>query len=787
MGKVMQRSWCFLIVLTVLLGRTAAMADTAPDASAPAPMSTEADESDRPSDPSNDIICLPGTEPLDLEGDLADRMMDGAHQFIERRIAETPQRRPSYWNRDFSSRQAYERSVDPNRQRLMRCLGIVERRLPVAMERFGDDENPALVAQTDRYEAYQVRWEVLEGVFGEGLLLEPKAEVVGNLVVLPDADQTPEQLIGLAEGVPADQQVARRLAENGFRVVVPVLVSRDSRFTGNTEAGFPNPGYSHREWIYRQAFHMGRHLIGYEVEEVQSVVDWLKQRAGDEARIGVLGYAEGGLIAFCAAAVDTRIDAVLVSGYFDDRQRVWQEPIYRNVWSLLQEFGDAELATLVAPRALVVEYSPTPEIDHGNGRITRPAFDTVSAEFKRIDTLLEPDFQPRHLASGFEGQPVGPMSPQAVEQFTRLLGVQKWLPLASDVPTDARRSFDPAQRQRRQVKQLEKHIQELVQASPRVRDAFFRADARSLDTFVEDARKYRRHLWEEVLGKIDEPTLPLHPRTRQIIDRPNWTGYDVVLDVWPEVYAWGVLLVPKDLKPGERRPVVVCQHGRGGVPRDVIEGDHPAYHDFAARLADRGFIVFAPHNLYRGEDRYRWLDRKANTVKASLFSFILAQHQQILDWLKTLPFVDASRIGFYGLSYGGETAVRVPPLLDDYCLSICSGDFNEWTRKVAATDYPQGFMSSIEWEMPYFDMGNTFGYAELVYLLVPRPFMVERGHSDGIAPDEWVAYEYAKVRRMYDTLGIGDRTEIEYFNGPHTIHGQGTFRFLHKHLEWPEP
>ena len=50
-----------------------------------------------------------------------------------------------------------------------------------------------------------------------------------------------------------------------------------------------------------------------------------------------------------------------------------------------------------------------------------------------------------------------------------------------------------------------------------------------------------------------------------------------------------------------------------------------------------------------------------------------------------LPFVDAKRIAFYGLSYGGETAVRVPPLLDGYCLSICSGDFNDWARKVAAT------------------------------------------------------------------------------------------------------
>jgi hypothetical protein len=130
----------------------------------------------------------------------------------------------------------------------------------------------------------------------------------------------------------------------------------------------------------------------------------------------------------------------------------------------------------------------------------------------------------------------------------------------------------------------------------------------------------------------------------------------------------------------------------------------------------------------------------------------------------------------------------VPPLLEGYCLSICSGDFNDWARKVASTDSPLSFMYSREWEMPYFDMGSTFNYAEMAYLMIPRPFMVERGHFDRVAPDEWVAAEYAKVRRMYDLLGLGDRTEIEFFNGGHSINGRKSFEFREKHLDWkPRP
>ena len=208
---------------------------------------------------------------------------------------------------------------------------------------------------------------------------------------------------------------------------------------------------------------------------------------------------------------------------------------------------------------------------------------------------------------------------------------------------------------------------------------------------------------------------------------------------------------------------------------------------YAARLAERGFVVFAPHNPYRGEEQFRQLQRKANPLKASLFSVIIAQHSRILDWLGTLPFVDAKRIGFYGLSYGGTTAMRVPAVLDRLRLSICSGGFNDWTRKIVSVDSPASYMFLGEYEMPEFDLGQTFGYAEMAALIAPRPFMVERGHSDPVGLDEWVAGEYAKVRRLYDRLGIGDRTAIEFFNGGHTINGVGTFDFLHQHLNWPKP
>ena len=225
---------------------------------------------------------------------------------------------------------------------------------------------------------------------------------------------------------------------------------------------------------------------------------------------------------------------------------------------------------------------------------------------------------------------------------------------------------------------------------------------------------------------------------------------------------------------------------------DTIAGPesqgYRAYKAFSAELVRRGYIVYAPQNPYRGRDAFRTLQRKSNPLGRSLFSYIIEQHRVTLRWLASLDCVDSDRIGFYGLSYGGKTAVRVPPLLPPtdrepgYALSICSADFNEWVAKNASTDAPFSYVWTPEYEIFEWNMGQLANYAELAMLMTPRPFMVERGHDDGVGVDHWVAWEYAKVRRHYNKLGLSKRTEIEFFDGPHTIHGVGTYRFLDEWL-----
>ncbi|MHB1426158.1 MAG: alpha/beta hydrolase family protein [Gemmataceae bacterium] len=763
---------------------------------------------------------LPGTKPLSREGDLAAQMVEGIDKYLMCELAASVENRKQYWKPDFSSAEAYRKSVRPNRERLKKILGIVDERVsPVVMEYVGEGTPSSRIAETDSsktgmdeglFNVYAVRWPVLPGVDGEGLLLEPKGKVVAQAIALPDADWPPEMLVGLAPGVPKEAQFARRLAANGCRVIVPVLIDRKDAWSGNPKLGRMS-NQPHREFIYRMAYEMGRHIIGYEVQKVLAAVDWFC-REKSHLPVGVFGYGEGGLIALFSGALDSRLKITVVSGLNGSLLAHWQEPIYRNMEGLSREFSLPQLALLIGPRTLLIECSAGPEVAgpplaragrsgaapgrlHAHDRRERLdlqrelglAFSDWRADYEKITQLGK--VADKWILVNDDGEYPGNQTTleNCLEALAKKKGPENRLyPLLSD----ALKNFDPAPRLKRQFDQLVAFTQKLMRDSERYRQQHFWAklDTSSLEKYQKSCEPFRKQFWEEVIGKLPVSTLPMNPQTRQIYDEPKWKGYEVTLDLYPDVFAYGILLLPKDLKAGEKRPIVVCQHGLEGRPTDVCNPKERSkyYNSFGAQLAERGYIVYAPQNPYIGQDKFRVLQRKANPLGLSLFSFIVRQHERTLDWLAALPHVDPERMAFYGLSYGGKTAMRVPALLPRYCLSICSGDFNEWIRKNVSLDYPSSYMFSGEYEMPEFNLGHTFNYAEMAALIAPRPFMVERGHDDGVGVDEWIAYEYAKVRRLYSRLKIPERTEIEFFAGGHEIHGQGTFRFLQKHLNWPK-
>ncbi len=729
---------------------------------------------------------LPGTAALEEAGDLPRLLHEANDRFLDREIERAARERGRFWQRDLSSPEAYAKSIEPNRARLAAMLGIDRE------TRTDPDEAarafapfplmPPLPGESS-FLVHRLQLRSFGQVCADGVLLSP-GEARADLVFVPDADD--DELVPPA---------AAALARSGCRVAVVRLVDR-----GENEHRL-----SQREWVHRPAFVLGRTLAGYEVLKVQTAVDHLvSTRNGAERPLGIVGHGEGGRIALFSAALDERIDAALVSGAFGPREELWKEPADRNVQGLLREFGDAEIASLVAPRGLVVEHGTDPvygyrsadgigldldyekrgEIPGKPGRLPRPAKNEVAGELERLKSLVP--FAKAELVESGEA-----LSAEAVSRFLGGFGIEarpRPAPFGTALPPHPER-----------VEQLVVHNRLALIEAAGDRDRYFAGlQTDSPETFAATVEPYRERFRTEVMGDFERPLLPPNARTRPYQVGEKTLSYEVLLDVMDSggetVVAYGILTLPKDFDPGsgERRPVVVCQHGLEGTPQDLVgEAGYKAYKAYATRLAERGFITFAPQNGYKYFDLFRMQQFKAQSIGGTLFSLIVPQHRQITEWIAAQPWADPDKIAFYGLSYGGKTAMRVPPLVDRYCLSICSADFNEWVWKNAATDAESlrySYASKSEYEIFEWNLGGTFNYAEMAALICPRPFLVERGHFDGVAPDEQVAFEFAKVRHLYAAkLGLADRCEIEWFAGPHTIHGEGSFSFLHRHLGRPEP
>ncbi|MBT5829479.1 MAG: hypothetical protein HOH77_04705, partial [Candidatus Latescibacteria bacterium] len=265
---------------------------------------------------------LPGTTRLKQEGDFAAQMVAGINCYLTKETENARQ------NRNTNT------SPDEQRQHLSTILGLYDKREKGEIQIVAPLSGPHEIATGPNYRIFEVRWPVLKGVDGEGLLLVPNSPPVANIIALPDCDMSPEQFAGLKSGLPEAAQTARRLVESGCRVLIPLLIDRKCTHSGHPDIVMTNQ--PHREFIYRAAYELGRHIIGYEIQKIQAAIDTFSQ---DTIPTGLFGHGEGGLLAFYTAAIDTRVQTTAVSGYFQPRENLFNEPIYRNLHGLLKEFG----------------------------------------------------------------------------------------------------------------------------------------------------------------------------------------------------------------------------------------------------------------------------------------------------------------------------------------------------------------------------------------------------------------------------------------------------------------
>ena len=114
----------------------------------------------------------------------------------------------------------------------------------------------------------------------------------------------------------------------------------------------------------------------------------------------------------------------------------------------------------------------------------------------------------------------------------------------------------------------------------------------------------------------------------------------------------GWLFVPPGLDRTKKHPAIVWIHG-DGINQNYdgwhVQRNYAVYYSFHQYLLQKGYVVFAPD--YRGSIGYGRAWR--NSVYMDVGGKDAKDAWMSANYLKSLPYIDGSRIGVWGLSYGG--------------------------------------------------------------------------------------------------------------------------------------
>jgi dipeptidyl aminopeptidase/acylaminoacyl peptidase len=217
------------------------------------------------------------------------------------------------------------------------------------------------------------------------------------------------------------------------------------------------------------------------------------------------------------------------------------------------------------------------------------------------------------------------------------------------------------------------------------------------------------------------------------------------------------LFLPKDIRPGERRPAIIFVHG--GPPRQMLLGYHymDFYHiAFAANqwLASQGYVVLSVN--YRLGIGYGRSFRQAPNTGARGN----AEYRDVIAagrYLQSRPDVDPNRVGIWGLSYGGVlTAQALARNSDVFAAGVDMAGVHLWGSSLDPEDisYQSSAISAIDgWKSPVLiwhgDDDRTVEFSQtvgLVQLLRARDVPFELM----VYPDD--THETMLYRRWLDTV-----------------------------------
>lgn len=302
------------------------------------------------------------TEEKSVSRPYRDQYLAGVNDLIERKRRELSELRA-----DFISPEKLAAEPMKYKMELCNCLGW-------PLTEFKHNYNPNVkrtyVASDDDAEIYRLQIEIFPELWFYGLLFIPYTywDKPPLVLSLHGGQGTPELCSDL-NGENNYSHMTRRAIQRGALVFAPQTLVWASPYRENGNL----PRYD-RTAIDAKLKHVGGSIISLEVFALKRAIDYLSNHEEcDASRIGMVGLSYGGLYTLVTSAMEPRIKSAYSSCFFNNRFKYdWPDFLWQGAAA---KFLDAEIAALIAPRALFIEVG---------GRDVLFSHQSAAEEFERL-------------------------------------------------------------------------------------------------------------------------------------------------------------------------------------------------------------------------------------------------------------------------------------------------------------------------------------------------------------------------------------------------------------------
>ena len=287
---------------------------------------------------------------------------------------------------------------------------------------------------------------------------------------------------------------------------------------------------------------------------------------------------------------------------------------------------------------------------------------------------------------------------------------------------------------------------------------------------------------ESLLDYVEEPDLP-----RMIVATNTKTGRQTTLFTAPDPWAeyeqprfengtikaadgttdlYYRMVKPADFDPTKRYPTVVYVYG-GPHAHNVDASWHYGSRSWETYMAQKGYIIFILDNRgseNRGRDFEQVTFRQLGQVE-------MQDQMKGVDFLKSLPYVDAERMGVHGWSFGGFMTISLMTNYPDvFKVGVAGGPVIDW--KWYEVMYGERYMDTPQTNPEGYEKTSLLGKAKD---LKGKLQIITGYNDDTVVPQHCLSF-------LAECIKAGTQPDFFVYPGqPHNMRGHQSVH-LHERI-----